>query len=79
VQVEFQEALSFNRLKINGLDCVLESVRLGQIGLPRWGIWRTRMKIGGMARSARRRTSCPKPLPVGVETIEFRSPTIVPI
>ena len=45
MQFECQGQHSFNRLKINNLDYILELVRLGQIGLTRLGIWRMRMKI----------------------------------
>jgi hypothetical protein len=78
VQVECQEGRSFNHLKINNLRYVLDLVRLGQIGLPRLGIWRTRMKIGEMMRSARGRDKLSQPFAWWVETIESRSPTIAP-
>jgi len=78
VQVECQDSSSLNRLKINALECVLGMIRLGQIGLPRLEIWRMRLKIGGMARSPAGGTSCPTLCLSGVDTIEFRSPTIAP-
>ena len=53
MQVECQGQHSFNRRKISKLDYILELVRRGQIGLTGLGIWRMRMKIGAMTRSAR--------------------------
>jgi hypothetical protein len=68
VQVECQGQHPFNRLKINNLDYILELVRLGQIGLARLGIWRMRMKIGGMTRSARGRDKLSQALACRIET-----------
>jgi hypothetical protein len=68
VQVECQGQHSFNRLKINNLDYVLELRRRGQIGLTRLGIWRMRMKIGGMTRSARGRDKLSQALACLIET-----------
>jgi len=73
VQAECQESSSFNRLKINKLDYVLELVRLGQIGLPRLEIGCMRMKIGGMMRSARGWDKLSQSFACLVETIESRS------
>jgi hypothetical protein len=71
VQVECQGQHSFNRLKINKLDYSLELVRLGQIGLKGLEIWRMRMKIGGMTRSARGRDKLSEAL---ARLIEIRVP-----
>jgi hypothetical protein len=68
VQVECQELGSFNRLTINDLDYILGLAQLGQIGLPRLGIWRTCMKIGGMTRSARGRDKLSQPFACLVAT-----------
>ena len=78
VQVECQGQNSFNRLKINNLDYILELVRLGQIGLTRLGIWRMRLKIRRDDAFRPRRDKLSQALACLVETIEFRSPTIVP-
>jgi hypothetical protein len=78
VQVECQGQHSFNRLKINNLDYILGLVRLGQIGLTRLGIWRMRLKIRRDDAFRPRRDKLSQALACLVETIEFRSPTIVP-
>jgi hypothetical protein len=56
----------------------MELVRLGQIGLTRLGIWRMRLKIRRDDAFRPRRDKLSQALACLVETIEFRSPMIVP-